>query len=568
MSYTVDESGVRRPPPPPPLKPPSRSNSSVTMNRAPASAPIQAPQNRIPSVLTRAHTTAALHQPLSQAPQQQSYQPGAPQLRSVYTDPQSQTGPAQPPQQNPWWSAQQEAPSSNAQRVQPTVAQQQSFGTYMQSAVYSRSDEGASQPASTTAPRPYVQDAPVAAAAAPAAAPLPRAAMERIQSMAALDRESLRPASGATTPRGAARFTGYASTQQQQQPISRGTGGFVSPSRADFRRATSPGMSWMNNAIPRFRYEPPPMIPSYADIDRLASTPAKERRGDDSVRQRVPAEDRWGVPVRRIPNRFNSIPSDPRESDFDTNEYDNGYATRRQGRDETPRGGHHRERSSSKYGSTAESDPYVERHQRNATRRHEEVNVVTTPRESHRPSRRSHQGYDEIPLASRNEGTPRRADDRASRSYNNPESYDERQLLREEEERRQRRRERKLQQQREALDADDYNRGTPVRERSTHRSRNHRREDIDNTVMSDEYRAVDERAERHMRRRAARMDEEMQSPESYVVGSSKLGQLVVDVEPIRRASSPSSSRRRGDESEEQYRARRRAEREQRRMIAR
>jgi hypothetical protein len=426
----------------------------------------------------------------------------------------------------------------------------------MQSAVYTRGDEAPSQPMSTAAPR--------AAQEAPSAAPLPRAATERIQSMAALDRESLRPGNGITTPRAAARFTGYAPAEKQnQQQTSRGA--FVSPSRTDFRRATSPGMSWMSAAIPRFRYEPPPMIPSYMDVDRLASTPAKERRGDDNLRQRVPAEDRWGVPVRRIPNRFNSIPSDSRDSEFDTNDHDNGYATRRQGRDETPRG----HRSSSKYGST-ESDPYIDRPQRNASRRHEEVNVVTTPRDSHRPSRRTqHQGYDEIAQGSRNEGTPRRVDERASRHYSNAELYDdERQALREDEERRQRRRERRHQQQRDALDADDYGGATPARERSSHRSRNHRREEIDNTVMSDEYRAVDERAERHMRRRAARMEEEMQSPESYVVGSSKLGQLVVDVEPVRRASSPSSSRRRGDESEEQYRVRRRAEREQRRMIAR
>lgn len=431
------------------------------------------------------------------------------------------------------------------------MQQQQSFGTYVQSSVYSRGDEAGSQPTSATIPRQQVEFT--------SAAPLPKAAVERLQSMATIDRESLRPGNAVATPHTASRFTGYAPQQQQQQPSR--IAAFTSPAREAFRRPTSPGVSWMNRDIPRFRYEPPPMIPSYIDIDRQASTPAKERRGDDNVRQRIPQEDRWGVPVRRIPNRFNSIPSDSRESEFDTNDDREGYASRRQTRDETPRSRRSERRSTSNYGSIADTvEPYADR--RSHSRRHDEGNMVVTPRDNHngRP-RRSHNDFEESAPGSRS-GTPRRAGEERQPRHYYGDSHEERQLIRDEEERRQRRRERRHQRE----EAEDF--VSPVRERSSHRSSRHqRREDIDNTMMSDEYRAVDDRAERH-RRRAARHDEDVQSPESYVVGSTKLGKLVVDVEPVRRASSPSSSRRRGDESEEQYRARRRAEREQRRMLAR
>lgn len=516
--------------------------------------------NRIPSVLSRAQTATFPQEQTQHQHQQQQYHLSAGGSQSAAN--------MQLPRQNSWSNQQQQQPRANnnnnpQQLAAPLAQQQQEFGTLTQSSVYSRGDVAAvatqpqSAPPSVRPSSPYIQSA----------APLPSGAFERLSS-APIDREALRPGANVVNaqPTTAGRYSnsnvvGYTNPQQQQSR----TIAFVSPARENFRRGASPVVSWTSSAIPRFRYEPPPMIPSYHDVERLALTPVKEtRRGEDIERQRIPAEDRWGVPVRRIPNRFNSVPSDSRESEF---EDDNGYA-KRVARDETPRS--RRERlppaAMSPHGNPERYD--VDR--RSERRSHHHVSrgpysedIVVTPRERHesRRSRRNH-GFEEVVSSKLDGGTPRR-EDRPSR-YDHLEPYERR--YHNDEERRHRHRDAHHHHYRREQDEDLGL--SPVRERSGHRSsrHHHRRDEVDTTVMSDEYRAVDERAERHRRKRAARL-EDVQSPDSYVVGSSKLGQLIVDVEPVRRTS-PSSSRRRSDESEEQYRARRRAEREQRRMMAR
>lgn len=100
----------------------------------------------------------------------------------------------------------------------------------------------------------------------------------------------------------------------------------ISPQRGDMRRPNC-AVDWQSSAIPRFKYEPPPMLADYFDTESRAKTPirtqrgavvhgehlmARSRSGSAAMMNMEPipvrSDEAWAAPIRELPSRFNSIP--------------------------------------------------------------------------------------------------------------------------------------------------------------------------------------------------------------------------------------------------------------------
>lgn len=357
-----------------------------------------------------------------------------------------------------------------------------------------------------------------------AAPPIPAVGLQRAATF--VDRESLRPqgAFRSVTPvrtLGAAEAGGVHFTSRR----------LTSPNRMELRRP-SPTVNWMMDNVPRFKYEPPPLIPGYFEVERQALTPARERghardgenhdhhSSDDHKASalRIAPSDRWGPPVRQqIPHRFNSVPhsdhsdvgirSDSRYHQHngpDVVRYDNSVRSHKGAMDAEQRSRHSRQ-------------PKYE-------------DIVITPRNDY-PSYEHHQP--------RHEDDRRRRDETAKYSKRRGDHHD---------------------------DLNSPENETPSRRHRS--SRRHNEYDDPHNVPKSRHHDSRDGDERRSRHRANYHDgSDAQSPDSYVVGERpQARELLVEVERV--SGGHTSSRRRPNESEEEYRARRRAEREQRRMLAR
>lgn len=299
----------------------------------------------------------------------------------------------------------------------------------------------------------------------------------------------------------------------------------------------------MAQEVPRFRYEPPPMLPQYFEVERVANTPVRERRRLSEAAGELPNDmaRRSRDYDERSFRSFQSGPSDGEEyRDFPS-------STRRKVVPIVSKEDFERRGSTTPvraHGSRAPQRAIEEEEYEIADRSSQRIwttrdGVVQSPQSGrHRRghSGRRHSAHDDEYVVVASHRQRQQLDQQ-------PESYEERAVERREQPQRMNR----------YVDAEVVHNGAQ-------------------TPRDDENEPEYQVGRRHRTAVSVAVDHpRRQSPDNYVVGKTAKQvsrELLVEVERSNNTTSPTSGRRFPTETEEEYRARRRAEREQRRMMAR